>query len=1018
MLYFILFLMISFTPAASAGQDTDRSQAEHEFQKGQEAFAKGEFEQSLVNLEAALRSYEAEGDKKRIADTLYLMGRTYRRLARFPEALQSLGRAQQLHVEIEDQQGAGFDLTETAIAHQRQGNYDEAFQLSGKALAIHEATGNQEGIARTLDNFGNIQYRRGEYNNAIEYFERALSVATESGNKEIISIVLTNVGQVYYRLTNYQHALELYERAQVLAEERNDWMLLGAIVGNRAAIYHDQGDLTMSLKDHERCTDIFRQTGNQSLEATSYLNRGMVQFELGNYGKAQDAFQKALAMADALHDQGLEGTVLDKLGALQLEIGNYEIALDYTQRSLKISEEIGEKLSAAFALITLGAIREKQAKYPAALEFYQKAFQIFQGMDDKRGVALSLHSEGVIYSKMGNYKVALENYDQALEIRKLIGDKPGIAASYLMTGSVYYKQRDWIKADAALTESIEILQEVGQSDLLWPALQQKGLLQRDSGNAVEAIQWLRQAVEVIERVREEVPLAEQKSAYLENKLDVYEDLVNLLIQSQQMAEAFEYVQRSKARSFLDVLSEARLDPQASLVPELYQSKKRLQAELNRTNTNIKEEYEKDQPDAAAIRKLEQIRSRKEEEYANLLLEIRKQNPRYAELQYPRTVQLAEAQKLLDGDSALLDFFVGKRKSTLFLITSTDFRVFDLPGEDKLNGQIQEFLDVIQKPDLIWETSESARSRYVNLATILYKELVGPVEATLKGKQRIIIAPDGQLSYLPYEALLTRKIVPGEIDFSNLPYLAMNYEVRYVPSISVLAALTQNEEMVNKADQRELIAFADPLGGTRNVKAASDGAFREWSTSLPELPYARVEVEEISTLFSKEEVSVLIGKDASEQNVKKMDLEQYRIVHFASHGLIDEDRPQFSALLLSTGDSEEDGYLTMREIFDLRLRADLVVLSACKTGRGQQVRGEGVAGLSRAFFCAGSSGVLVSLWNVYDRSTANFMTSFYRSLKQNPTSSSAALRQARLKMIRDKKYSHPYYWAPFILIGTP
>ena len=195
------------------------------------------------------------------------------------------------------------------------------------------------------------------------------------------------------------------------------------------------------------------------------------------------------------------------------------------------------------------------------------------------------------------------------------------------------------------------------------------------------------------------------------------------------------------------------------------------------------------------------------------------------------------------------------------------------------------------------------------------------------------------------------------------------------------------------------------------------AVRSWSTSLPDLPYARTEVEEISKLYPKEEVRLLIGKDASEENAKHADISHYRIVHFASHGLIDEERPQLSALVLSPNKTgEEDGFLTMREVFDLKLKADLVVLSACKTGLGRQIRGEGMDGLSRAFFYAGTSRVLVSLWNVYDPSTAEFMTMFYRNLKDNQMNESAALQQARLKMIQSKKYSHPYYWAPFILIG--
>ena len=177
------------------------------------------------------------------------------------------------------------------------------------------------------------------------------------------------------------------------------------------------------------------------------------------------------------------------------------------------------------------------------------------------------------------------------------------------------------------------------------------------------------------------------------------------------------------------------------------------------------------------------------------------------------------------------------------------------------------------------------------------------------------------------------------------------------------------------------------------------------------------MERISRLYPKKETSILIGKDASEANAKTMHLDDFKTVHLASHGLIDEERPQLSSVVLNAGSPEEDGYLTMREVFDLKLNADLVVLSACKTGLGKQIRGEGITGLARAFFCAGASSVLVSLWNVNDRSTADFMMDFYSSRTQRGMNKTAALKEARLKMIGGKKYSHPYYWSPFILIGS-
>jgi CHAT domain-containing protein len=403
-----------------------------------------------------------------------------------------------------------------------------------------------------------------------------------------------------------------------------------------------------------------------------------------------------------------------------------------------------------------------------------------------------------------------------------------------------------------------------------------------------------------------------------------------------------------------------------------------------------------------------------------LLEIRKQNPEYANLQSPKPLELSEARKLINQDAVLLEYYIGKNKSYCFVITSDDFRIFNLPSEKKLNGDVRQIIDVIQKPDLIWETTGGAYQQYAKVARSLYESLLAPASDQLLGKQRIILAPDGMLNYLPYESLLTSANESTQINFSKLPYLALQYEVEYVPSITVLSAI-KSMPKVNEEDRKQLIAFANPArddsqpGITPEMIPINRGV-RDWSQRLEQLPYAAQEVENISKLFPKEKTTLFVGTDASERNVKTMNLSQYEIVHFASHGMIDEQQPQFSSLLL-TRDKEEDGYLTMREVFDLKLNADLVVLSACKTGLGQRIRGEGMSGLARSFFAAGASSVLVSLWNIYDRSTSDFIRTFYNQMQTNKLTKSAALKESRKKMIQSQKFNHPYYWAPFILIGN-
>jgi CHAT domain-containing protein len=414
------------------------------------------------------------------------------------------------------------------------------------------------------------------------------------------------------------------------------------------------------------------------------------------------------------------------------------------------------------------------------------------------------------------------------------------------------------------------------------------------------------------------------------------------------------------------------------------------------------------------------RSELQNSHTTLVLEIRKQNPEYAALQYPKPLTISEAQSLLDEDTVLLEYYVRKSSALLFVVSKTDEQVFDLSKAKNLREQIFRFRETLSQPDQAYDTIHQTYFKYAQLSQDLYNELVAPAQNLMKNKH-LVLAPDGPLNYLPFESLLTKKPATGVINFANLPYLANDYEISYVSSISVLSSVLQRQKAKSKDAPKQLLAFADPklktdpgtVTGARGSSTTGSSA-----SSLAPLQYARTEVAEIARLYPTKDVTVLIGSDASETKLKQMDLQDYRALHFASHAMIDEQNPEFSALILSPDEKgTEDGYLTMREVFDLKFNADLVVLSACKTGLGKEFSGEGLAGISRAFLLAGTPSVVVSLWDVYDRSTSDLMAAFYKSLKNGNTNKAAAMKQARMELIRSGKFSHPYYWSPFILIGS-
>ncbi len=349
------------------------------------------------------------------------------------------------------------------------------------------------------------------------------------------------------------------------------------------------------------------------------------------------------------------------------------------------------------------------------------------------------------------------------------------------------------------------------------------------------------------------------------------------------------------------------------------------------------------------------------------------------------------------------------RSFLFVVTREGLTVRRLAPAGEILELVRRLRELLEEP------GRRARGRLEVTARRAYDLLVAPAVEVLERKQNLLIAPDLDLYYLPFEVLR-----PAEGG-----YLVSRWAVSYIPSATVLESLRSERRGTDGTGQRkEYVAFADPVAPRTAAEGASatevderrglgEKIVRQWQP----LPGARDEVSQVVRLFAPDEVAVYLGADATEENIKRNPwVSTARRLHFASHAFVDEQQPAYSGLLLSADEAgNEDGLLQAHEIFDLRLAADLVVLSACETGLGKQVRGEGLIGLTRAFMFAGARRIVVSLWSVSDRSTEKLMVHLYRNLKAG-LGAGAALRRAKLELIREGAFSHPYHWAPFILVG--
>ncbi len=992
------------------------SEIEDPFAKANDLLTSENFQEAVENFQNIVKISEEQNDQQKTADALYKIGICLNSLARYEEAFKALVRAEQIHSSLGAKQALAFDLTEKANTELLRANANGSIKISETALLLHRKEGNRKGEADTLRNIGLAYVNKGDFPKAAGYIKDSLAIAEEIQDEYGIAMCLKDEGIIYFRLGELQKAEDSLTKGFKIAEKIHSKKIQTRILSGFALVYDARGDRQKQIEYNVQATKLAEEIGDRLQECVLLLNTGAAYYDMNAFTKSYDALSKGTKLAEEIGNKRLFAGGMTGLAMVHGEAGNNEAAVNVLKKAASILEDVGDKFTLTYALNELGNVSFESGDYVSALKYHERALRIRRETDDKNGVAYNLNYVGEVYYKLGDYDHAMQSLNEALTIGEANGLLPPMADTYTEIAAVQYAKKEMSDALKSAEKAVEIAKQIGTRATQWHGLHIQGQIYRDTGKTEEAAKVFRETVDVIESIRADFELPEEKAGYLSEKLEAYEDLIQVILKDNKIEEAFEYVQRSKARAFLDTLAEMRVETSRTLQPELRNRKENVINQLVGIQSKIREEEQKENPQKAKLQQLERNRIVLEEQYSDVLLEIRRQNPQVAEAQYPQPTSLQQAQTMLDEQTILLEYFVGESSAILFAVTHDNVAVYELPGEEKLSALVSQIRDVIQKPDQAFQLSEHSHTKFVKTSAELYAKLISPAKSLCQNKNRVVISPDGPLHYLPFECLLANSKAAESPNFAQLPYLARKYEIQYVPSVSIFSLFSARKTHSDEPERKQFLAFADPSFGDSSKRANS--LVREWVGTLGALPYSRPEVEGIAKLYPVNETSVFMGTQASEKNLKKLDLRQYKYLHFASHGLIDEEKPQFSALILSPDvNDDEDGFLTVGEVFDLKLNADLVVLSACKTGLGKRIRGEGVSGLSRAFLCAGTPSVLVSLWNVYDQSTAEFMKTFYQNMEKSKLNKADALKEARLQMIEGTKYSHPYYWASFVLIGN-
>ncbi|MFN2511370.1 MAG: CHAT domain-containing protein [Pyrinomonadaceae bacterium] len=688
---------------------------------------------------------------------------------------------------------------------------------------------------------------------------------------------------------------------------------------------------------------------------------------------------------------------------------NYAQALDYSQRSLLLRETLGDRAGKAKTLAHLGNIHYEQGNYTQALEYHQQSLALRRALNDKAGIANTLNSIGGIEAEQGNYTQALEHVRQSLALCEELGSKLGMATALGFLSSIHQKQGQYMLALDFASRAGALARQIGDTNRLRQVRFTAGTAHRALKQPGQARLAFEEAISIIETLRANVAGGgEEKQRFFESKVAPYHAMIDLLTSEGRPAEALTFAERAKARVLLEVLQTGRVNVTKAMTGEEREQEHKLNGQLVSLNAQISRETTISQPDQARLTEL-----RAQLQKARLNFEAFQTNlyAAHPELSVQRgkaqPLRLEEAAALLpDAASVLLEYVV--TDDQIFLFASTKVA-------RQAEAEVQVYILPIKREDLTRQT-EAFRQQLAGrdlgfraAAMKLYALLLKPAQAQLKGKTNIVIVPDDKLWDLPFQALLA----------SANRFLIEDAAIAYVPSLAVLREMTKRRKnQSTEVASPTLLALGNPLLGKETIERATLVLRDE---KLDPLPEAEQEVRAVGQLYGSPRSKVYIGPEAREDRVKA-EAGQARILHFATHGTLNNAAPMYSHLVLAPGDKKEDGLLEAWELMALDLKADLAVLSACETARGRFGAGEGIIGLTWALFVAGVPSTVVSQWQVESASTRDLMVSFHRGLSSPPRARKAkatkteALRQAALKVMKNPETSHPFYWAGFVLVG--
>ena len=984
----------------------------------------GSYERAISVLRMVQKIAEQLGDKASVAMAERQIGDAFREWGRWPDALKHYQDAAAMYEAMGRRSSKAATLINIGQVYFAQKNHKLAIETYEKALVDFEALNSTRAIADTLEELASVYYDQEGYDRALELLMKCLKLRETFGKAEVAA-TLNSIGNAYFQQQEFDLAIQHYQKALAgfeelynsVADALKDPDAVVSTLSNIASAEYSQGSYESALDHYLKALKLQDTLRDKRVAANLRVNIASLYSAMGNYTVAIEYLKQGLAVFEAMRDKSKTATTLSDAGEAYFQLRNYDLALSHYQKSAKIFEELKSAADMSMRLYAIGNVHFFMSNFDLAVESYEEALTQFESVKHEPGVASMLASiAGTRYAQQ-KYDLALEYYQKSLEKYESLGDKSRAAGIIERIASVRYSKGEYAVSLELVARAIEMAEQTGNSDALWRARYTQGLALRATDKIEQAKESFQHSIATIELMRSKLVHGEPDAQrFFQNKNAAYAAMMELLVAQNRVPDAFSYAERMRANSLIDIFQQAQIT--RAISPPEADQERRLERLVVTTKAQMARERERKQPNLQRYATLDLRLQKSLGDYRAFEAALYAAHLRLKTLRGEAPPQGLEdvAGLLSDTSTAFIEFVVADTRTYLFALTRESKNpaaarsrapVFALnayvikAGRGEIAERVKTFREMIAQRDE--KTPQTARE--------MYDLLINPAREQLNGKTTLLIVPDDALWQMPFAAL-----EPAENR-----YLIEDHAIAYVSSLSALNEMTKARDVAKptSVSPLSLLALGNPA---INPQTADQAKLLSGLQNVAPSPESENEVKSLERLYTAARSKVYVGAQASESLVKQ-DAGKFSVIHLAVPALLSDANPLYSHIALSQSEAagNDDGLLEVREILKLNLNADLVVLSSSDSARDRYATGDAMTCLAWSLFIAGCPSSVTGRWATGSPSTTELMMELHRGLQasstpRRPVSKAKDLQRARLRVLGNGPYQHPFYWAGFSLIG--